>query len=306
MFRSPIESSSPEGANEASGRSSSGHSSGGRAAMRGSSGLATRLRYRVTVDQPGAPLGPESRGERRGAGAPRWTAHPGGRRRPADPRPRGPAGGQRARDVRAVRARGSRRRGGGPGSRLGRRDRLDLVAEGARAVALEADAADEEGVVAMFAAAGEALGGLDGVVLNVGIAGGFGVEGTSVEDWDRVLAVNLRVALPRLQARPAGARGRRVDRARGLDRGRRVHTDPRLRGLEGRAREPHAVGRRGGSAADTREPAGARPDRHLARPARHPARAGARRGAHPARGARARPGRSPMGRSSCCPPRPPT
>ena len=44
----------------------------------------------------------------------------------------------------------------------------------------------------MFAQAGEALGGLDGVVLNVGIAGGFRVEGTSVEDWDRVLAVNLR------------------------------------------------------------------------------------------------------------------
>ena len=40
--------------------------------------------------------------------------------------------------------------------------------------------------------AGEALGGLDGVVLNVGIGGGFGVQGTSVEDWDRVLAVNLR------------------------------------------------------------------------------------------------------------------
>lgn len=65
-------------------------------------------------------------------------------------------------------------------------------AEGARAVALEADAADEESVVAMVAAAGEALGGLDGIVLNVGIAGGFRVEGTSVEDWDRVLAVNLR------------------------------------------------------------------------------------------------------------------
>ena len=38
----------------------------------------------------------------------------------------------------------------------------------------------------------EALGGLDGLVLNVGIGAGRGLRGTSVEDWDRVLAVNLR------------------------------------------------------------------------------------------------------------------
>jgi NAD(P)-dependent dehydrogenase (short-subunit alcohol dehydrogenase family) len=64
--------------------------------------------------------------------------------------------------------------------------------EGARALALEADAADEDGVRHMFEQAGEALGGLDGVVLNVGIGAGFGLANTSVEDWDRVLAVNLR------------------------------------------------------------------------------------------------------------------
>ena len=29
-------------------------------------------------------------------------------------------------------------------------------------------------------------------MLNVGVGAGFGVQGTSVEDWDRVLAVNLR------------------------------------------------------------------------------------------------------------------
>jgi NAD(P)-dependent dehydrogenase (short-subunit alcohol dehydrogenase family) len=44
----------------------------------------------------------------------------------------------------------------------------------------------------MVAAARDALGGLDGVVLNVGIGLGMGLGGTSVEDWDRVMAVNLR------------------------------------------------------------------------------------------------------------------
>jgi NAD(P)-dependent dehydrogenase (short-subunit alcohol dehydrogenase family) len=65
-------------------------------------------------------------------------------------------------------------------------------AEGARVVEIEADAADEDAVARMFAEAGEGLGRLDGVVLNVGIGAGFGVRGTSVEDWDHVLAVNLR------------------------------------------------------------------------------------------------------------------
>jgi NAD(P)-dependent dehydrogenase (short-subunit alcohol dehydrogenase family) len=64
--------------------------------------------------------------------------------------------------------------------------------DGATAVALEADAADEESVKSMLAAASDALGGLDGMMLNVGIGAGLGLQGTSVEDWDRVLAVNLR------------------------------------------------------------------------------------------------------------------
>jgi NAD(P)-dependent dehydrogenase (short-subunit alcohol dehydrogenase family) len=44
----------------------------------------------------------------------------------------------------------------------------------------------------MVARARETLGGLDALVLNVGIGAGLGLRGTSVEDWDRVLAVNLR------------------------------------------------------------------------------------------------------------------
>ncbi|MBN1527733.1 MAG: SDR family oxidoreductase [Thermoleophilaceae bacterium] len=60
------------------------------------------------------------------------------------------------------------------------------------AVALAGDASDEASMERMLAAAAESLGGLDGIVLNVGIGAGLGVQGTSVEDWDRVLAVNLR------------------------------------------------------------------------------------------------------------------
>src|SRR5215216_1061855 len=63
-------------------------------------------------------------------------------------------------------------------------------AEGATATVIAADAADEE--AAMFARATETLGGLDGLVLNVGIAAGFLLSGTSAKDWDRVMAVNLR------------------------------------------------------------------------------------------------------------------
>ena len=36
------------------------------------------------------------------------------------------------------------------------------------------------------------LDGLDGLVVNVGIAGGWGLEHTSAEDWDRVFQVNVR------------------------------------------------------------------------------------------------------------------
>ena len=58
--------------------------------------------------------------------------------------------------------------------------------------AIAADASDEQGVVAMIDGTEKVLGGLDGLVLNVGIAAGVGLQNTSAEDWDRVMAVNLR------------------------------------------------------------------------------------------------------------------
>jgi NAD(P)-dependent dehydrogenase (short-subunit alcohol dehydrogenase family) len=80
-----------------------------------------------------------------------------------------------------------------------------IAREGGRAVPLAADASDTAACESMVAQAAEELGGLDGVVLNVGIGGGQGLAGTSAETWDQVFAVNLRAhflvakaALPRL------------------------------------------------------------------------------------------------------------
>jgi NAD(P)-dependent dehydrogenase (short-subunit alcohol dehydrogenase family) len=65
-------------------------------------------------------------------------------------------------------------------------------AEGADAVSISADASAESDVARTIEEARSALGGLDGIVLNVGVGAGFGLQGTTVEDWDRVMAVNAR------------------------------------------------------------------------------------------------------------------
>lgn len=69
-------------------------------------------------------------------------------------------------------------------------------AEGASAVVVVADVATEEGCRAMVEAAVEAAGGtagaLSGVVVNAGIGRGGALAGTSPDDWDATLAVNLR------------------------------------------------------------------------------------------------------------------
>lgn len=65
-------------------------------------------------------------------------------------------------------------------------------AEGGRVEVIAADAADEQAATKMFESAAGGLGGLDGVVMNLGIGAGLGIAGTSVADWDRVMAVNAR------------------------------------------------------------------------------------------------------------------
>jgi NAD(P)-dependent dehydrogenase (short-subunit alcohol dehydrogenase family) len=67
-----------------------------------------------------------------------------------------------------------------------------VEAAGGKAVVLVSDAGDAEACVATVTDAVEALGGLDALVLNVGIGKGLGLEGTSADDWDEVFAVNVR------------------------------------------------------------------------------------------------------------------
>jgi NAD(P)-dependent dehydrogenase (short-subunit alcohol dehydrogenase family) len=58
--------------------------------------------------------------------------------------------------------------------------------------ALVSDASDADAATAAVQWAADVLGGLDALVLNVGIGSGRGLEGTSADEWDRVFAVNVR------------------------------------------------------------------------------------------------------------------
>lgn len=71
---------------------------------------------------------------------------------------------------------------------------VDLItAEGGEGRVIEADISREDDIVRMVAEAVETLGGLDGLVLNVGIGvGGLGLASVKADEWDRVLGVNLR------------------------------------------------------------------------------------------------------------------
>jgi NAD(P)-dependent dehydrogenase (short-subunit alcohol dehydrogenase family) len=81
-----------------------------------------------------------------------------------------------------------------------------IASEGNRAVIAIADVTDEAACTRVVADAEAALGGLDGVVVNVGIGFGRGLDGTDANAWDQTFAINLRAhffvaraALPRLQ-----------------------------------------------------------------------------------------------------------
>lgn len=76
-----------------------------------------------------------------------------------------------------------------------------VVNDGGSACAVAADVTDPDGVTAMVAGAQHELGGLDGVVYNVGIAAAQGLERATPEAWDHVMAVNVRGAM--LTARAA-------------------------------------------------------------------------------------------------------
>jgi NAD(P)-dependent dehydrogenase (short-subunit alcohol dehydrogenase family) len=72
--------------------------------------------------------------------------------------------------------------------------------QGAAGFALRSDAADPAKCEEAVEWALRVLGGLDALVLNVGIGAGVGLQHTSVEQWDTVMAVNVRAHFLTLKA----------------------------------------------------------------------------------------------------------
>lgn len=71
---------------------------------------------------------------------------------------------------------------------------------GATAHALAADASADDAGVRVVQWAADVLGGLDALVLNVGIGMGSGMSDTTAKQWDTVFAVNVRSHFLTLQA----------------------------------------------------------------------------------------------------------
>ncbi|BDD81005.1 short-chain dehydrogenase [Tsukamurella pulmonis] len=114
----------------------------------------------------------------------------------------------------------------GGASGIGRRTAEELMARGAEVAVLDlnpgdappgsvgiaCDVADDESVAGAVAAAAESLGGIDGVVSNAGIGAQGTVEDGALEEWRRVLDVNVlgsvrvtRAALAHLRRSPNAA-----------------------------------------------------------------------------------------------------
>jgi NAD(P)-dependent dehydrogenase (short-subunit alcohol dehydrogenase family) len=67
-----------------------------------------------------------------------------------------------------------------------------VEAAGGRAVVIEADVSNADECARLIDESMAAFGGIDGVVANVGIGAGGGLQGTSPEAWDAVFDVNVR------------------------------------------------------------------------------------------------------------------
>lgn len=75
-----------------------------------------------------------------------------------------------------------------------------VVAAGGSGHAMAANAADPDACAATVDWAASVMGGLDALVLNVGIGSGAGLQDTSIEQWETVFAVNLRSNFATLKA----------------------------------------------------------------------------------------------------------
>jgi NAD(P)-dependent dehydrogenase (short-subunit alcohol dehydrogenase family) len=126
-----------------------------------------------------------------------------------------------------------------------------VEAEGARAHSLVADVTDAEACALLVAEADAAMGGLDGLVCNIGVGAGMGLSGTTPEQWDAVFAVNVRshfllaaAALPRM---PEGSAIVFISSIAGLTPGSRIPAyDSSKAALTGLCRQVAAEGARRG------------------------------------------------------------
>jgi 3-oxoacyl-[acyl-carrier protein] reductase len=83
------------------------------------------------------------------------------------------------------------------------KDHADAVAETTGALAMQADNADHEGVRAAVSRTVEHFGGLDILVNNAGVAHLAPIEDVSLEEFDRLIAVNVRGVFSAIQAATA-------------------------------------------------------------------------------------------------------
>jgi NAD(P)-dependent dehydrogenase (short-subunit alcohol dehydrogenase family) len=123
--------------------------------------------------------------------------------------------------------------------------------EGGRGVVLTADVSDAAQCEDVITRAHAALGGLDGLVVNVGVGMGRGMSGTDVDSWDKTFALNLRAhfvaaraALPLL---PTGGSILFIGSVAGLQPGSRIPAyDASKAGLLGLSRHVAMEGSRRG------------------------------------------------------------
>ncbi|MGH9084555.1 MAG: SDR family NAD(P)-dependent oxidoreductase [Acidimicrobiales bacterium] len=126
-----------------------------------------------------------------------------------------------------------------------------VEAEGATAHTLVGDVADAADCARLVEEADDAMGGLDGLVCNIGIGAGMGLGGTTAEQWDSVFAVNVRshfllaaAALPRM---PEGGSIVFISSIAGLVPGSRIPAyDSSKSAITGLCRQVAAEGARRG------------------------------------------------------------
>jgi NAD(P)-dependent dehydrogenase (short-subunit alcohol dehydrogenase family) len=134
-----------------------------------------------------------------------------------------------------------------------------VAAEGATAHVLTADITDADACAELVASAAEVMGGLDGLVLNVGIGAGMGMGGTTAAQWDAVFAVNVRshflLAAAALPVLPEGGSIVFISSIAGLVPGSRIPAyDSSKSALTGLCRQVAAEGARRGVRANVVAP----------------------------------------------------